>query len=132
MTISYGAQGGQTPATLFQHVIATCGDASGNIDVTSCPADCANGFLRCDFSHFFSLSSFPQFSHVFPRFLPTFSLTFFTCSFWDACANTVMADAKNRHTEGLPAFYTACQAVQLEATGFAHVSSPAIHNHSGA
>lgn len=31
-----------------------------------------------------------------------------------------MADAKNRHTEGLPAFYTTCQAVQLEATGFAH------------
>ena len=41
-------------------------------------------------------------------------------NFWEACSSTVMADAKNRDTEGLPAFYDTCRAVQLEQTGFAH------------
>jgi hypothetical protein len=41
-------------------------------------------------------------------------------SFWEACSSTVMADAKNRDTEGLPSFYDTCRAVQLEQTGFAH------------
>ena len=41
-------------------------------------------------------------------------------SFWEACSTTVMANAKNRHTEGLPSFYNTCRAKQLELTGFAH------------